>query len=130
MIFPYVEHSKKFINYWILFVILFLILSFTILFKKYDYEENYIGLNENGKTKFLIKEENIISLPKSVIYQNEKYDYKIENISDEYYMDNNINYKMITINADYKTDEKIINLKFVKGKTRIFLQILKIIKGG
>ena len=62
--------------------------------------------------------------------QNKTYDYEIEDVSDDYYMDNNINYKMLTIKGDYKTEDKIINLKFIKGKTQILMQIIKMIKGG
>ena len=72
----------------------------------------------------------IVNHPKKVIYQNKTYDYEIEEVSDDYYMDNNINYKMLTIKGDYKTEDKIINLKFIKGKTQILMQIIKMIKGG
>ncbi len=128
--FPYVMQNKKLINYWLAFILLLIILSLIVLLKKYDDELNFVGLNENNQTKILIKEEDIVDLPKKVIYQNKTYDYEIEEISSDYYMDNNINYKMLTIKGDYKTEDKIINLKFVKGKTQILMQIIKMIKGG
>lgn len=128
--FPYVMQNKKLINYWLAFILLLIILSLIVLLKKYDDELNFVGLNENNQTKILIKEEDIVDLPEKVIYQNKTYDYEIEEISSDYYMDNNINYKMLTIKGDYKTEDKIINLKFVKGKTQILMQIIKMIKGG
>ena len=128
--FPRIIQNKKIINYWLLFIFLLIFLILIVLLKKYDDELNYVGLNENNKTKILIKEEDIVNLPKKVIYQNKTYDYEIEEVSDDYYMDNNINYKMLTIKGDYKTEDKIINLKFIKGKTQILMQIIKMIKGG
>lgn len=128
--FPYVMQNKKLINYWLAFILLLIILSLIVLLKKYDDELNFVGLNENNQTKILIKEEDLVDLPEKVIYQNKTYDYEIEEISSDYYMDNNINYKMLTIKGDYKTEDKIINLKFVKGKTQILMQIIKMIKGG
>ena len=65
-----------------------------------------------------------------ILNRKARYDYEIEEVSDDYYMDNNINYKMLTIKGDYKTEDKIINLKFIKGKTQILMQIIKMIKGG
>ena len=128
--FPRIIQNKKIINYWLVFIFLLIFLILIVLLKKYDDELNYVGLNENNKTKILIKEEDIVNLPKKVIYQNKTYDYEIEEVSDDYYMDNNINYKMLKIKGDYKTEDKIINLKFIKGKTQILMQIIKMIKGG
>lgn len=101
-----------------------------ILFKKYDDEISFVALNENNYIKILIKEEDIINLPNKIIIDNKKYNYEINKVSEEYYTDNEINYKMLTISSDYKTMDKIINIKFVRGETRIFDEIIKVIKGG
>lgn len=128
--FPYVIRSKKYIIYWTIFLILMFSLVLLILFKKYDDEISFVALNENNYIKILIKEEDIINLPNKIIIDNKKYNYEINKVSEEYYTDNEINYKMLTISSDYKTMDKIINIKFVRGETRIFDKIIKIIKGG
>lgn len=128
--FPYVMQNNKPIKYWITFLIIMSLLTILILFKKYDDEINFIGLYEMGKIKILIKEENITTLPNKVILNNKEYNYEIENVSEEYYQDNEVNYKMLTISSEFITDEKIVNIKFIRGKTRMYNQIIKIIKGG
>lgn len=130
MMFPYVIQNKRDVKYWIIFLILMILLILFVLLKKYDDELYFVGLNENNKIKILIKEEDIITLPNKVILNDKEFDYEIENISLDNYLDNEINYKMLTISSDYKTDEKIVNLKFIKGKTRILKEIIKVIKGG
>lgn len=130
MMFPYVIQNKKFTNYWLVFITLMFILILIVLLKKYDDEINYIGLNENNQIKILVKEEDIISLPNKIVLNNQKYNYEIEEISNEYYVDNEINYKMVTISSEYITSDKIVNVKFIRGETRILNEIIKIIKGG
>ena len=51
-------------------------------------------------------------------------------ISDEYYLDNNIHYRLITIISNYETDNKAVNIKFIYGRTSLLDKIIKIIKGG
>lgn len=128
--FPYVIQNKKYTIYWIIFLTIMFLLITIVLLKKYDDEINYVGLNENNKIKILVKEEDITTLPKKIILNNKEYDYEINEISSEYYMDNEINYKMVTIQSDYKSNDKIINIKFHRGETRILNEIIRIIKGG
>ena len=89
-----------------------------------------MGIKETNTTKLLVEEENIASLPKQIVYENKKYDYEIKEISDEYYLDNNIHYRLITIISNYETDNKAVNIKFIYGRTSLLDKIIKIIKGG
>ena len=128
--FPYVIQTKKFNHYWLALIIIIIIATSFILLKKYDDSSTYMGIKENNTTKLLVEEENITSLPKQIIYENKKYNYEIKEISDEYYLDNNIHYRLITITSNYETDNKAVNIKFIYGRTNLLNKIIKIIKGG
>ena len=97
-----------------------------VLLKKYENSAIYTGIKENNKTQILLKDENIPKLPNTLVFENKKYNYKIIEISDNYYINNNVIYKMITIESDYKTDKKAVELKFIYGEKSLFDDI----KGG
>ena len=124
--FPYVIQTKKFINFWIIFGLLIIFSLLFILLKKYENISTYTGIKENNQTQILIEENNIPKLPDKLIFENKKYNYQIKEISDNYYINNNKIYKMITIESDYKTNKKAVELKFVYGKKSLFDNI----KGG
>lgn len=128
--FPYVIQTKKFANYWLILIITIILTTLFILLKKYDDSKVYMGIKETNTTKLLVEEENIASLPKQIVYENKKYDYEIKEISDEYYLDNNIHYRLITIISNYEADNKAVNIKFIYGRTSLLDKIIKIIKGG
>lgn len=128
--FPYVIQTKKFDHYWLIIIITIIIASLFILLKKYDDSSIYMGIKENNTTKILVEEENITYLPKQMVYENKKYDYEIKEISEEYYLDNNIHYRLITITSNYETDNKAVNIKFIYGRTCLLDKIIKIVKGG
>ena len=128
--FPYVIQTKKFDHYWLVLIIIIIIATSFILLKKYDDSKVYMGIKETNTTKLLVEEENIASLPKQIVYENKKYDYEIKEISDEYYLDNNIHYRLITIISNYEADNKAVNIKFIYGRTSLLDKIIKIIKGG
>lgn len=124
--FPYVIQNKKFINYWIVFVLLLTVLILFVLLRKYEDSRVYTGIRDSNKTQVLIEDEKIPYLPDNLVFENKKYSYEIVEISDNYYINNNVIYKMITIVSDYKTDKKAVELKFVYGKKCLFDDI----KGG
>ena len=124
--FPFVIQTKKFINYWMIFVLLLTMLILFVLLKKYETSAIYTGIKENNKTQILVEDENIPKLPNTLVFENKKYNYKIIEISDNYYINNNVIYKMITIESDYKTDKKAVELKFIYGEKSLFDDI----KGG
>ena len=97
-----------------------------VLLKKYENSAIYTGIKENNKTQILVEDENIPKLPNTLVFENKKYNYKIIEISDNYYINNNVIYKMITIESDYKTDKKAVELKFIYGEKSLFDDI----KGG
>lgn len=121
--FPYVIQNKKFINYWMIFIVLITVLLLFVLLTKYEECNIYTGLKENNKTKILIENENITKLPEKLVFENKSYNYKIVEISEDYYLNNNKFYKMITIESDYKTNKKAVELKFVYGKKSLFDEI-------
>ncbi len=121
--FPYVIQNKKFINYWMIFIVLITVLLLFVLLTKYEECNIYTGLKENNKTKILIENENITKLPEKLVFENKSYNYKIVEISEDYYLNNNKFYKMITIESDYKINKKAVELKFVYGKKSLFDEI-------
>lgn len=131
--FPYIMNKKTSpsIIVWIMLLIIFFLIFLIISFNyRYSIYETYLGYVKNDNLVLYVKNDKLDSLCSlNLLIGNEKFDFKIIDISDEYYLVNNDNYYQVIIEVKLKEEwlieNNILNIVFEKPKTTIYEQIKK-----
>ncbi len=125
---------------WLIIVITSLfILGLLIYFYPYNKIKIYEGLvqkdNQDYYINILVLERDVNNITnKTLLIDNKKKDYKVINISSDYYLDNNQRYREVTlktiINKYSIINNNILELKFIIGKTTIYQLFKERIRKG
>lgn len=126
--------TPKFIINWIII----LIISFTTIFLisyKYEYYKcdkyiSYIKKVDDFKLYIYLKEEDIESLnDATILIEKEEYEFFVDSISDDYYLVNNDNYRLIGLNIyledKYLIENNVLNITLKKTKTTLLKELKK-----
>lgn len=123
-------------NNWLMILILFLLtIGILIILYKFEFSiyEKQTLIKDNEQYYLIINSKNIdyYTQNKKLFVNQEKYEYEVTKVSDDYStLDNNI-YQSIYINPyNYKTDAIITECYFLKSKKTIYETIIEFIKGG
>lgn len=125
---------------WLAFIIIGLVSLILIAFLfSYDETKIFVGIihqdNGNYHVSILVPETDVNNIiNKKLIIDNKEEKYSITNISDDYYIDNNITYREVkidtTINEKDIINNNIIELKFIVDQTTLYQQLKERIKKG
>jgi len=121
-------------------IVLFISLLFVLNLKytKYYQTKAYV-INKNNEYKLIIylspNKLNLIKDNDNIVIENIKYKYKINSISKDYILINNLdNYKEVILNIELKEKDKINNnileVKFLESKKKIIYYLKEYIKEG
>lgn len=118
----------------IIFLLIFLNISFNY---KYQTYEKYLGyvrkIEEDFKVVIYVMEEEVSSLVDyKIIVEGSKYNFEIENISEDLYLIDNLKYKEIILDVELDKDllinNNVVNIVLQKGYETLFIKLKKGIK--
>jgi len=118
----------------IIFFLIFLNISFNY---KYRIYENYLGyikkIDDSFKVVIYVLEEEVSNVVNySMIIEGSKYNFEIENISEEIYLVDNLKYKEmildVNLNKKYELENNVINITLEKGHETLWNKLKKGIK--
>lgn len=134
----YLKKKDSFILIYTIIVIIFLVLI-GLLFKYYEFDKVFkyniqIVKKEEFFAKIFIPLNAISNIQDAtLVIDDKKINYSIESISDKYFLDDSTMYYEILLNTNldkkYLIENNIINVKLIKGKTTIYQEIKKMMKG-
>jgi len=136
----YLINNKKcnIATIWTMLLIIFFLIFLNISFNyKYRIYENYLGyikkIDDSFKVVIYVLEEEVSNVVNySMIIEGSKYNFEIENISEEIYLVDNLKYKEmildVNLNKKYELENNVINITLEKGHETLWNKLKKGIK--
>ena len=126
------KKSNLYIIIWLFLLLLFLVISISIIifYKFYEYETflGYVRKIDDYKIVVYLKEFSKLN-DYELYLEDEKLEFSIYSISEDYYIINNENYYEIVLSVNlkdvYKIENNILNLKIKKEQTTYLKKIMK-----
>lgn len=115
----------------IIFLLIFLNISFNYKYKKYEQTLGYIKkVEDDFKVVIYVLDEEVSSLLKyDIVVDGFKYEFEIEDISEEFYLINNLKHKEIILDIDLDKklliENNVINITIEKGYETLFIKLKK-----